>query len=130
MREGALDEAVAGRFNREEDWVGFRASLPKMSMRVKVEDVRGGGEAGMFFFSSRRRHTRLTCDWSSDVCSSDLVASARICFCMEEHSSTSPALMSVKIETPTAHSNPEPTSLASSLKRRSELTRPDRKSVG
>src|SRR5438477_11848275 len=26
-----------------------------------------------FFFSSRRRHTRLTCDWSSDVCSSDLL---------------------------------------------------------
>src|SRR6266571_6109622 len=26
-----------------------------------------------FFFSSRRRHTRLTCDWSSDVCSSDLI---------------------------------------------------------
>src|SRR3989344_7558497 len=25
-----------------------------------------------YFFSSRRRHTRLTCDWSSDVCSSDL----------------------------------------------------------
>src|SRR5690242_21409920 len=25
-----------------------------------------------FFFSSRRRHTRLTCDWSSEVCSSDL----------------------------------------------------------
>src|SRR5438477_12465701 len=25
-----------------------------------------------FFFSSRRRHTRLTCDWNSDVCSSDL----------------------------------------------------------
>src|SRR5450631_3375298 len=25
-----------------------------------------------FFFSSRRRHTSLTCDWSSDVCSSDL----------------------------------------------------------
>src|SRR5256885_10394568 len=27
----------------------------------------------MFFFSSRRRHTRLQGDWSSDVCSSDLV---------------------------------------------------------
>src|SRR4051812_49497563 len=27
-----------------------------------------------FFFSSRRRHTRLTCVWSSDVCSSDLAA--------------------------------------------------------
>src|SRR6266487_6165176 len=26
-----------------------------------------------FFFSSRRRHTRWTGDWSSDVCSSDLV---------------------------------------------------------
>src|SRR5437588_9477152 len=25
-----------------------------------------------FFFSSRRRHTRSLCDWSSDVCSSDL----------------------------------------------------------
>src|SRR5437016_7057992 len=28
-----------------------------------------------FFFSSRRRHTRLVSDWSSDVCSSDLHAS-------------------------------------------------------
>src|SRR5258706_2314294 len=26
----------------------------------------------LFFFSSRRRHTRLVSDWSSDVCSSDL----------------------------------------------------------
>src|SRR5205085_10857496 len=25
----------------------------------------------IFFFSSRRRHTRFDCDWSSDVCSSD-----------------------------------------------------------
>src|SRR4051812_49574240 len=31
-----------------------------------------------FFFSSRRRHTRLTCDWSSDVCSSDLVVLAPV----------------------------------------------------
>src|SRR2546430_325123 len=28
--------------------------------------------AHFFFFSSRRRHTRFDCDWSSDVCSSDL----------------------------------------------------------
>src|SRR5258706_2285467 len=27
-----------------------------------------------FFFSSRRRHTRLVSDWSSDVCSSDLMS--------------------------------------------------------
>src|SRR5688572_31818341 len=31
-----------------------------------------------FFFSSRRRHTRFDCDWSSDVCSSDLLV-------VEEH---------------------------------------------
>src|SRR5436190_24166889 len=29
-----------------------------------------------FFFSSRRRHTRSLCDWSSDVCSSDLAGRA------------------------------------------------------
>src|SRR5260370_3386517 len=31
----------------------------------------------LFFFSSRRRHTRFKCDWSSDVCSSDLAGHAR-----------------------------------------------------
>src|SRR5215213_3098698 len=31
-----------------------------------------GGSVWFFFFSSRRRHTRLVSDWSSDVCSSDL----------------------------------------------------------
>src|SRR5690606_41059966 len=29
-----------------------------------------------FLFASRRRHTRFSRDWSSDVCSSDLVATA------------------------------------------------------
>src|SRR5256886_5308052 len=29
-------------------------------------------DVSFFFFSSRRRHTRFDCDWSSDVCSSDL----------------------------------------------------------
>src|SRR5690606_39295728 len=29
--------------------------------------------ANIFFFSSRRRHTRFSRDWSSDVCSSDLM---------------------------------------------------------
>src|SRR5260370_1420863 len=38
----------------------------------------------LFFFSSRRRHTRFKCDWSSDVCSSDL-ACAQTC---KETSST------------------------------------------
>src|SRR3989475_9759698 len=31
-----------------------------------------------FFFSSRRRHTRFDCDWSSDVCSSDLAHRAKL----------------------------------------------------
>src|SRR5207247_6954251 len=31
-----------------------------------------------FFFSSRRRHTRSTRDWSSDVCSSDLAIGAKL----------------------------------------------------
>src|SRR2546430_10609476 len=38
-----------------------------MSARTSVTLTR-------FFFSSRRRHTRFDCDWSSDVCSSDLDA--------------------------------------------------------
>src|SRR2546430_11739467 len=37
-----------------------------MSAMLMICDV-------FFFFSSRRRHTRFDCDWSSDVCSSDLV---------------------------------------------------------
>src|SRR5205807_6592066 len=37
-----------------------------------------------FFFSSRRRHTRLQGDWSSDVCSSDLLS------CVRRASSTAP----------------------------------------
>src|SRR3712207_6883674 len=40
----------------------------------KVEGGRGksGNRNRVFFFSSRRRHTRYWRDWSSDVCSSDL----------------------------------------------------------
>src|SRR5205807_3184926 len=37
-----------------------------------------------FFFSSRRRHTRLQGDWSSDVCSSDLGPIEGICSGPEE----------------------------------------------
>src|SRR2546427_7241001 len=46
---------------------------------VVAPDLRGFGRSQWqaqgywfpFFFSSRRRHTRFDCDWSSDVCSSD-----------------------------------------------------------
>src|SRR5690606_40443174 len=41
---------------------------------VAHESTASGSSAcsGLFFFSSRRRHTRFSRDWSSDVCSSDL----------------------------------------------------------
>src|SRR5260370_6060944 len=43
-----------------------------------------------FFFSSRRRHTRFKCDWSSDVCSSDLVlAATNIDVCCRQHAHVS-----------------------------------------
>src|SRR5690606_39794702 len=35
-------------------------------------------DACVFFFSSRRRHTRFSRDWSSDVCSSDLTARVQL----------------------------------------------------
>src|SRR5437762_5814801 len=42
-----------------------------------------------FFFSSRRRHTRYIGDWSSDVCSSDLVTFAS--FVVGTYPATDPA---------------------------------------
>src|SRR2546429_5732987 len=41
------------------------SALPSAAMTVRQGLV-------FFFFSSRRRHTRCSRDWSSDVCSSDL----------------------------------------------------------
>src|SRR5207302_5821067 len=39
----------------------------------------------LFFFSSRRRHTRFSRDWSSDVCSSDLApADPLLCYCCDD----------------------------------------------
>src|SRR5256886_7518378 len=40
--------------------------------RFRVEPRGHRRSRAVFFFSSRRRHTRFDCDWSSDVCSSDL----------------------------------------------------------
>src|SRR5256884_3374313 len=40
--------------------------------------LRGLAGVSFFFFSSRRRHTRCSRDWSSDVCSSDLVDTIRV----------------------------------------------------
>src|SRR5260221_7148861 len=42
--------------------------------RGKICEGRSVVRLVLFFFSSRRRHTRSLCDWSSDVCSSDLTS--------------------------------------------------------
>src|SRR5256885_7047545 len=47
--------------------------------------VLSDSEDRRFFFSSRRRHTRLQGDWSSDVCSSDLDHGRRSCRASENN---------------------------------------------
>src|SRR3989475_4292907 len=51
-----------------------------------------------FFFSSRRRHTRFDCDWSSDVCSSDLYAHGEVAAERDGHRSFRRTLRSVLSE--------------------------------
>src|SRR5690242_21515990 len=68
--------AAVGDGDADQDVVGrvLRVLGDDVEVAVVVEDA-GVGQLSLrliFFFSSRRRHTRLTCDWSSDVCSSDL----------------------------------------------------------
>src|SRR5260370_22389522 len=53
-------------------------NYPNWSCGSNQEHLDVGNEddlrkVAFFFFSSRRRHTRFKCDWSSDVCSSDLL---------------------------------------------------------
>src|SRR5256885_10909538 len=45
----------------------------KFSTNYEINIICGTRRHIFFFFSSRRRHTRLQGDWSSDVCSSDLL---------------------------------------------------------
>src|SRR2546430_8547535 len=51
-----------------------RSVLPGEVMSARADDL--SEPCRVFFFSSRRRHTRFDCDWSSDVCSSDLAVPA------------------------------------------------------
>src|SRR5882762_2803536 len=60
----------------------MKETLPSVRRDTYARIKSGGGSMigdtvvyiFFFFFSSRRRHTRFKCDWSSDVCSSDLFA--------------------------------------------------------
>src|SRR5689334_9767042 len=55
-----------------------------------------------FFFSSRRRHTRWNCDWSSDVCSSDLREEERRRIRRDLHDGLGPALSGVVFQVESA----------------------------
>src|SRR5256886_4714400 len=55
--------------------IASRENNPLDPVVVTVGSIHGGTKHNIIsdvFFSSRRRHTRFDCDWSSDVCSSDL----------------------------------------------------------
>src|SRR6202040_1621000 len=52
---------------------GFLGDLTGAPAYRLAVPAHGDAELRYRLFSSRRRHTRLTCDWSSDVCSSDLL---------------------------------------------------------
>src|SRR6202022_3413469 len=68
-REDLLDRAlvIGGHITRAARPQGRRAAL--MTWRAASASR---CSASFCFFTSRRRHTRSLCDWSSDVCSSDL----------------------------------------------------------
>src|SRR2546430_12262674 len=54
-------------------------SVDPVSLLVSCYGSSGVHLLCIFFFSSRRRHTRFDCDWSSDVCSSDLRPDGIVC---------------------------------------------------
>src|SRR6516225_10601574 len=82
----------------EEKWLNMLGTFVKDWFRYESHFVHGRDslvdilkERGLlFFFSSRRRHTSLTCDWSSVVCSSDLSARARASFTARSRTPASP----------------------------------------
>src|SRR2546429_4782150 len=64
-----------GKDNGSDAIMGYDAMSNEAAARDRLFEVRNvpvGQDVDFFFFSSRRRHTRCSRDWSSDVCSSDL----------------------------------------------------------
>src|SRR5262249_56081385 len=65
-----LSVSVPPDTNDSDKFYHYGTSRPLV--RFKAGWASEGAVTWFFFFSSRRRHTRLASDWSSDVCSSDL----------------------------------------------------------
>src|SRR5260370_10634632 len=61
-----MDTAGSGLRSGWDDWIPEPCARFRHLIRISSWYL-------FFFFSSRRRHTRFKCDWSSDVCSSDLL---------------------------------------------------------
>src|SRR5260221_7697468 len=59
------------RVNSEAQWLAVTDVTPEHDAVVAATSKAYAAFNGNLFFSSRRRHTRSLCDWSSDVCSSD-----------------------------------------------------------
>src|SRR5262245_64972806 len=65
----------------------------------------------VFFFSSRRRHTRCLSDWSSDVCSSDLRLAADSQRPRDEQARNRKPLANTPTAPNASHDSPQPLSL-------------------
>src|SRR2546426_5206384 len=59
-------------YSAPSSWLPNCRSGPPKELQMSIPHSLVSFECSFFFFSSRRRHTRLQGDWSSDVCSSDL----------------------------------------------------------
>src|SRR5256884_9978423 len=70
-----------------------------------------------FFFSSRRRHTRCSRDWSSDVCSSDLCGQS---ICTGQHA-RSPAQSSRRLPERNSSSSPKTFWISAAVPTRKKL---------
>src|SRR5260370_4745099 len=57
-------------------WVRIGKNIERQSGRECRDPCDLPALRDLLFFSSRRRHTRFKCDWSSEVCSSDLMVTA------------------------------------------------------
>src|SRR5256884_4232826 len=108
MNHGVVDKAD-----------GYIAHLPRAPGVVCSRE--SGSECGVcsvcFFFSSRRRHTRCSRDWSSDVCSSDLSGGRLVKNGWSLGASSSATAGSVTISRILPRTNSETVSLLSLLTR-------------